>query len=648
VSVLNPWFLLAAASLAVPVFLHLFHRRKTRRLSFPALRYLERTEREHAREIRLRQLLLLLARLAALVLLVAAGARLVVYGSSASHPPTAVVVVIDNSMSSGLVLGEDRVLDELKRVAERALDVATPDDRFWVVRAGEPWVPAVPGGVQDARAALMATEPTGARGDLSEALRRARNLLATSGFDAGEIHLVSDLQRSAFDLPGGAPAGGIPVVVWNAEGTRPENHALLEVLVGGGLPPVEGQSAEIGVRLADAPTGAPPRNVRAVVDGRIRAAVTVPAGTETTLTLPAAGADWVLGSIETDPDALSLDDRRYFAFRARPAPAVAVMGGPGRFLNEALSVLTEANRVSRSDAGTADLVVATDGISLETAGITAPTLVIPPADATLLPALNSRLQAAGVPWSYRARSAPGGGGLVGANLPAGLEDGRVDRWFELVATGDATARSTVLAEVAGLPWAVETRSSAERRVLLVASAFDPSWSSLPLSAGLVRFVHWAASEWAGQVGAGSERYAGERLDAPSGATHVRTPGGSLLEIDGTRSFAATSAVGHYTFMTGDSVASVVAVNPPPAESDLTPLDRRDFADAIGSEVTTVSDADGWARAVFRERRGPEVWRPLLLALIVLLVVESLLAAAGKAAAPSPPVPQPKVATDGPT
>ena len=56
---LNPLFLFAGLAIGVPVFLHLFHRQKTRRLSFPALRYLERTEREHAREIRIRQLLLL-------------------------------------------------------------------------------------------------------------------------------------------------------------------------------------------------------------------------------------------------------------------------------------------------------------------------------------------------------------------------------------------------------------------------------------------------------------------------------------------------------------------------------------------------------------------------------------------------------------
>ena len=59
---LTPLFLTAAVAVGVPIFLHLFQRHETRRVSFPALRYLERTEREHARRIRFRQLLLLLLR----------------------------------------------------------------------------------------------------------------------------------------------------------------------------------------------------------------------------------------------------------------------------------------------------------------------------------------------------------------------------------------------------------------------------------------------------------------------------------------------------------------------------------------------------------------------------------------------------------
>src|SRR5688572_33340798 len=142
---LNPVFLLAGLAVAVPIILPLFHRHETRRFSFPALRYLERTEKEHARQIRLRQLLLLLARVAVLLLIVGAGARMIFAGMGGAHPPTAVVIVLDNSMSSGLVLGERRVLDELKGLARESLSGASDEDRFWVIRAGEPWVPAIAG-----------------------------------------------------------------------------------------------------------------------------------------------------------------------------------------------------------------------------------------------------------------------------------------------------------------------------------------------------------------------------------------------------------------------------------------------------------------------------------------------------------------------
>ena len=107
-SFLSPLFLFAAAAVAVPLVLHLFHRQEGQRVVFPALRYLLRTEKEHARRIRLRQLLLLLLRCAVIVLLALAGARMVLAGRGAAHPPTAVVVLLDNSLSSGRVLGEDR------------------------------------------------------------------------------------------------------------------------------------------------------------------------------------------------------------------------------------------------------------------------------------------------------------------------------------------------------------------------------------------------------------------------------------------------------------------------------------------------------------------------------------------------------------
>jgi Aerotolerance regulator N-terminal/von Willebrand factor type A domain len=626
---LNPLFLIAGLAIAVPIFLHLFQRQQTRRFSFPALRYLERTEREHARRIRIRQLLLLLTRVAVILLLVGAGARLIFGGRGSSHPPTAVVVVLDNSMSSGLVQGQTRVLDELKALALRTLDGASPEDRFWVIRAGEPWLPAIPGGAEEARTAINETEPSAAAGDLSAALQRAAELLRTAALQQREIHLLSDLQRTAFTSTTPAPAGDLPVVVWTGTGSPPENRALTSVLVGAGLPPLEGQRTEVTVRALEDEADTTRRPVRLVVDDRIRGAGTVSPGQETTIALPPTGAGWVLGYVDADPDALSADDRRYFAYRSRRAPTVAVAGDPGVFVTEAMSVLQSSGRVRTASIDKADVLIAQDGEGLDQRGRTTAALVLAPADEALLPAVNRHLSDAGIPWAYGSRAESGGAELGGTSLPDALAGTRALEWFRLATPGGAATPARTLAEAGGDPWAVDGSDASNRRFLLLASPLTAAATTLPVSTGMVRFLDWVASDWAG-VGGTSEQEAGSSLPAPEAATHVRFPSGREVEIDGTRTVRGTGEAGFYTFLAADTTVAVVALNPPPSESSLEPLQRRDFPTAIGAHVTAVSRAGGWPRAVYRSRRGPEVWWPLLLACIVLLVVESVLASSGRA------------------
>jgi hypothetical protein len=620
---LNPLFLLAGVAVAVPIILHLFHRHETRRFSFPALRYLERTEKEHARQIRLRQLLLLLARVAVLVLLVGAGARLIFAGMGGAHPPTAVAIVLDNSMSSGLVLGERRVLDDLKALARETLAEASDEDRFWVIRAGEPWLPAIAGSAAEARAAVDATEPSAGAGDLTAALERAAELLRTSDLEEREIQLLSDLQRSAFELPGSAPTGDLPVVVFAPRGEAAENRALSSLIVGGGLPPLEGQRTELTVTAAEAPDDTARWAVRLVVDDRVRGAGTLSAGAQTTIALPSTALGWVQGYVEADPDALRTDDRRYFAFRARRAPAVAAVGDPGVFVSEALAVLTESGRVRTTGSANAELLIAQDGAGLDARGPATATLVLPPEDPTLLPALNRRLADAQIPWRFEPRTAAGEAPLAGENLPTPLGGVRVRSWYQVVSLG-AQPDSRTLAEAAGSPWAVEGADPTGRRYLLVASPLTATATTLPVSASMVRFVDWTASEWAG-AGGYPDYETGAYLPAPPLATRVRFPSGRELEIDATRTVRGTDEPGVYTFLAGDSTVALAALNPPAAESRLEALTREDAASAIGPEVAFVADAADWAGEIFGTRLGGEAWWPFLLAAALLLIAESLLA-----------------------
>ncbi|MEM7415396.1 MAG: BatA domain-containing protein [Gemmatimonadota bacterium] len=628
---LNPLFLLAGLSIAIPIYLHLFHRHQARRLSFPALRYLERTEREHARQIRLRQILLMLARVLALLLVVGAGSRLFFGGRGASHPPTAAVIVIDNSLSSGLVVGEVRVLDELKRLANLTLDAAQEEDRFWVIRAGEPWLPALPGGPAEARRAIDEVEASEARGDLTEALSRAARLLEEAPLEHREIHLLSDLQATAFAGASGTPVDSLPVVVWEGHRAEAANRALSDVVVGGGLPPLEGQRTDVTIAALESAGDGDTLHVpiRLVVNERIRGAATIPPGAQTTIAMPPSGTGWIQGYVDADPDDLRADDRRFFAYRSRSAPVVAVAGDPGLFVREALGVLQEAGRVRTGALAQADLLLSDAATALPDAASGTAVLIVPPADPTLLPAVNQRLGAAGVPWRLEPAGTRGRAPVEGLNVPDALRDVVADTPYGLALAGDPNQPTRTLAEVGGTPWLVEGTDQGGRRFLLVGSPLDANGTSLPVSTGMLRFVDWVASDWAAAGGGATRWTTGGHLSAPSSATHVRFPSGEEQEIDGTRMVRGTGRAGLYTFTATDSVVSVVAVNPPVEESRLDPLPDASYASVIGGDAVSASSESEWARSVFQARQGPELWWPFLLAVLALLALEALMATSGE-------------------
>ncbi|MCU0621436.1 MAG: BatA domain-containing protein, partial [Gemmatimonadales bacterium] len=119
---LHPWALLGLAAAAVPILLHLVQRREPPTVLFPAVRYLVDATREHQRRLKVRNWLLLVVRtllVAALVL--AAAGPLVARSGLALHAPAALVLILDNSLSSGVVVGGTPRLDELRRAADGML-----------------------------------------------------------------------------------------------------------------------------------------------------------------------------------------------------------------------------------------------------------------------------------------------------------------------------------------------------------------------------------------------------------------------------------------------------------------------------------------------------------------------------------------------
>lgn len=647
---LQPLLLALGVAAAVPVLLHLLQRHQGPRVVFPALRYLRRAEREHARRIRLRQLLLMLLRVAAIALLAMAAARPFLRAGGGSHAPTAVAIVLDNSMSTGVVSGDDRILDGLKARALETLGRATSQDRFWLIRAGSPWEPAWPGDASETADRVRATDATWAGADLPAAVEQARAILeAGAAGRAPEIHLLTDLQATglASSLP--EAASSIPLLVTAPEAPAPPNRAVSDVEIGGGAAPPAGFRTTAAVTVSGAADSTV--TIRLALEGRVVGAATPTGGSAALLALPALPAGPLWGWAETDPDALRADDRRFFAMRIPDPPAVAVSGDIG-LAQSALDVLAGSGRIRAGAPGSADVVLTTGAAALPSMPAAATAIVLPPRNESELPAVNRRLADAGIAWLYTAGAGPGENRLeVGESDPLRIQLAgiRVFKALRLERVNDSGpgADSALLRLDDGSPWIVRGERRGGGRYLLLASSLSEEASNLPASAALVPLLDRMIGVWATSSGTPASAEPGQEITLAGDVAEVQRPDGSIETVAPGSIYRLGPESGVYQFRADGETSAVLAVNPPARESDLRRADRARLDEVFGIFDLTRVRPDDWSRAVFRSRLGSETWRAVAALALLVLLVEAFVAAAGaragaRAAGGPPPAAKPAV------
>ncbi len=453
---LHPLALLGLAAAAIPALLHLFERRTPPEVEFPPLRYLTEAERRSARRLRLRHLLLLLLRTAVIVAVVLAAARPLVPTKrpGGGHPPTALVVVLDNSLSSAAVVNGQVALDRLKTAARTLLQRAAASDRLWLiladgmVRAGtrEELVAAVDSASADAR-----------RLDLGAAVSRASRVVDAEPAAVREVHVVSDLQRTALGSGLSDPPARVRVLALAPLGPAPENRGIASARV---------TEATVVVAVAGTPgAGTVPVTLR--IGGREVVRALASPGATVTLPLGDAAPGWWVGEVGLEPDELRADDRRVVVWHTVRPARVRASPAAGPFVTAALSVLQAARRVTDGS----DVTVG------ERPGATA-AVVMPPGDPVLVGELNRALAARGVGWRFGAVGTPG---TITSTTMLGVEGVLVTRRLQLAGRGSDSA--AVLARVNGDPWVVAVRG-----VVLLGSRLDTTWTALPTTPAFVPFV----------------------------------------------------------------------------------------------------------------------------------------------------------------
>ena len=236
-SFLNPAFLWALPSAALPVIIHLLSRRRLPEVRFPTTQFLRDLEPREIRRLKLREILLLILRTLAILLLTLAFARPAIPPRNAvTHAAASMVVLYDDSESMGALDEQARPRHEGAHArAEAILDAIRPGDEIALVAAARPEAGSERSGdrVRIERA-LSRLTPSSLPARMAPALREAKLHLGRSGLAARELYLVSDFQRAHFDAEARAElaataAAGTRIYLVPVVQSRLPNHAIGEV-----------------------------------------------------------------------------------------------------------------------------------------------------------------------------------------------------------------------------------------------------------------------------------------------------------------------------------------------------------------------------------------------------------------------------------
>ena len=681
-SFLAPLFALGLAALAIPILVHLVHKERKETTPFPSLMFLLRTPYQHSRRQRIRDWLLFITRALVFLLLVAAFSRPVF-----DRPPSAqaaaagggreLVILLDRSFSM-------RIGDRWPRAqaaARQALDALGPADRATLVLFSDQAraVREANGGRAALRATIDSAVPADGATRYAPPLILARRTIAESELPKREVLVITDFQRSGWDvgedarLPAGTTVTPVDVATAGVEDRAVRAVELRRSMADGR------ERITVTARISNVGPAARGVEARLDVAGRTvatsRVDIAADAGGVVTFESLAIPESPQPAAIRIAPDKVPSDDVLHFVLERAPSIPVLVVesSAPGSdrdvYLQRALEIgdrpsfditMRRSSQLSAADLGGKRLIIMNNapwpsgetgrrlhefvnngGGVLVVAGDAVTSTSWPARGGGLLPV---------VPGDVRDRLADKGAvlGLIDRSHPA-------LSLFGTAQSGDLSAArfyryrtfaadSGVLARFDDGAAAVLEQRTGTGRTIVIASSFDGLWNDLPRQPVFLPFVHQLAQYASGYRAGRSVYEVGDPVDLQGvgpavadstggrGIAYVAvSPAGNRLRIGGTQGEAALipAEAGIYEVRPAGSPGArprLVAVNIPGRELDLARFDPMRLTQSVSSLDEPGSGRSSPAEVdLAQQERKQSIWWYLLLIAATLLVVESVLA-----------------------
>lgn len=660
---LAPWFLAGAAAVGLPIWIHLLKRHKTDPRLFPSLMFFERREMSSVKHRRLEHILLFALRALMLILLALLFANpFIKRDPSAVDGKKVLVIAVDHSFSM-------RAVDRLSKAKDQALSLISalkPGDQAQILSLGGQ-VQALTQLISDPaelRVAVQSIQPSDSRASFGELTRYLRTLSESTHL-ALEVHLISDLQKSALP-PGFADLRLDPstTLVFHQMGQPATNLAVENVVAPQRIfdpkkVRIQATIASFGIPEATAVTSK--KNVSLVLNNKVQQTkpVDITTGGRAQVEFLALDAPYGFskGEVRVEgEDSLPADDRFYFAVE-RTDPRKVLFVDDGRhpraqlYYRAALDSSGDSAfqlEVVRPDVAANQELSRYAFVVLDDAGNVSSTLedalkkyvnaggsvliALGPASAAQpkVPLVDESIEAA----AYAGRE--GDRFLNVSEIDAGHPALRSVERFAGVKFYQAIhvtpAKSRVLARLNDQTPLVLERQLGEGKVLVFTSTFDNVTNDLPLHASWVPFVERSAAYLAGSgaeqpVNLTVDSYVELRTaDNKSAAAEVLDPDGkrllSLEEATTAKNFAVNKE-GFFELKTASGRHTLIAAHADRRESDLSviPQETLELWRATGSDQT-VPGASGAGNG---DKKPWPLWPWLLLLLLIIAMAESLVA-----------------------
>ncbi len=199
---INPAILWGLAAISIPILIHIFNLKRTKKIEFSTLMFLKEIQQSKYKKIKLKQLLILLCRIAFIILLVMMFAKPFdkgFLGTPGEKAKSSVLLILDDSFSMQSRDKNGNDFDNAKKKITETLDALGDNNEifFTTVSAIDKNSSTIPiKALNKLKDTLMLLRTSEISRNLNEVMYYAENILSSSSHTQKEMYLFTDGQRS--------------------------------------------------------------------------------------------------------------------------------------------------------------------------------------------------------------------------------------------------------------------------------------------------------------------------------------------------------------------------------------------------------------------------------------------------------------------